>query len=382
MKTFLFIACLLAAGLLPEGQDYVRHQEQVVVFIATAFIARLVFKKFGIFAALFYSWVCIRAVIFFASPDSPVAAQGRDVEIAFDSLTSRAFLLTNIVTLWLCLFPYRAIIPALKAVLAVETLGVILRGLFGRGPWYMLDVGSLDGVLIAMLYGACCLRPELLSWKLDTRKRMSGNIYSFWIDFCFVTLPIIAVFMTKSSVGIGVLLAIISLVAAFNKNVRLPVAVFVMSLVVFAAYYLGGQLFDQSGRFESWTMALDWFERNVHQWKGAGTGVYWAQSDLIATNWIFHHGGHGNKHVFNMMHNDFLQVMFENGYYGLSLMLCTWVQAIYRSIQKPWLFASICSLGIVCFFDSFLRMPFAAMCLGLLMALALHKKNIPVRIET
>jgi hypothetical protein len=294
----------------------------------------------------------------------------------------------TLVTVLIVLFPKKAIVPALKSVLMLNSIAMILRTVFGRGPFYMMDSTSMDGTLVAMLWGVANLIPEQKNWTYERYKGLVGSWWGFFGDACTVFLPLIAVVLSKSSMAYGTLAAMFVGYALAQPGKRF-IFYSITALILWVGYAnLGHMFLDDSGRIQTWKETWTYFEKGmpietgkdghlervwvqqVDQLRGAGTGTYWVHSD-----WIAHINNRNNHPVFNTLHNDPFEILFEGGWIALTLLALLCLTALARAANRPWLFATVAGICALSFGQMFLRLPFTALCIGLVFKLALSRKE-------
>lgn len=97
-----------------------------------------------------------------------------------------------------------------------------------------------------------------------------------------------------------------------------------------------------SGRIEAWTTYMDWWEHFANPVWGLGTGA--AEWVIPFISWK--PDATALAQTMNLMHNDWLQIVFDTGLVGLlsSLIIYTW--ALYRLWPKPQYFATAVAFGV------------------------------------
>lgn len=179
---------------------------------------------------------------------------------------------------------------------------------------------SVDAMLIAIMY------PSIL-------KFINDHIEEFVFKVVLMIIPIVAIFTAKGSVGIGGLsLALFILYArpGFYKFLLLPISLFTLY------YFIDPLLFSDSLRFVCWRWSMHWWWDNANHWIGTGMGTFSVLGPYIQSitqqqigNWYIE------------MHNDWLQLLFEFGYIGLSVVLSFVTYVIYKARHDRHLLASI-----------------------------------------
>jgi hypothetical protein len=110
-------------------------------------------------------------------------------------------------------------------------------------------------------------------------------------------------------------------------------------------FVLGSKFLGDSGRYHVWKMALSFWEFNASRsWLigvlGFGPGTYGFFGPAVQS-------ATGGSTIFPWLHNEYLQVLFENGIVGLSLVLILLSTALYKTRKNPCLFAQISTFAFV-----------------------------------
>lgn len=118
-------------------------------------------------------------------------------------------------------------------------------------------------------------------------------------------------------------------------------------LLTLPALYIGYQrlniFFDGNGRYEMWKVLLNAWHEHIPIWTGTGIGS-WEWIGIF----LYRQPNDGVHYLWP--HNDFLQMLFEGGIIGLSLMIAVIIQAMYRLRFKTKLIAAF---GYVLFMYSY-----------------------------
>lgn len=147
----------------------------------------------------------------------------------------------------------------------------------------------------------------------------------------FICWPIMiaGILATKSSTGIaGVGVAIAAML--FQKfNIRKFICIvtpLTILIVIFSYLYLGEDLLFHSGRKYVYANAWMFYQTYINPWLGAGTGTFttWGVASQKLAKF---------PEIWTWLHNDYLEVLFENGIVGLVLCLGTYFYLI-RSLFR------------------------------------------------
>jgi hypothetical protein len=222
----------------------------------------------------------------------------------------------------------------------------------GGAPWTRMGVSgnsSMNGCLIALTLPIALHRLG----KGVAPKAMQGVM---------LALALVAIFATQASIPVGVL----ALITFYSATWWLaPMSLSVIAL----GYFLDPAFLSSSGRFQGWSMITKWWWESGHILTGWGTG---------AGAVIFNEQRQANpafKHMAIWAHNDFLQVLFDNGVAGLLAMLAVMLAAMIHSYARPWLFKSIIAYAATMFFNFPLHVPIHASVGACLLWLAFRGKR-------
>ncbi len=227
---------------------------------------------------------------------------------------------------------FELIVPILGVIAIGDASAMIVRALLhiGEFQWNMqgywvLTNGSLDASFIALM------SPVVY--------RFSSNIK---LKVFFVSILLLAILLAKSNTGFCVLIMILLTNCLMHKEFKLffqLLFAFIISLFPIG-YYLGPKLLNHNGRFNNWKLMMGYWNDHINHWIGSGPGTYWPLSQIVQ----IHKDG---DNVWPWMHNDFLQVLFEQGIVGLALVLFLYFTMLYKAFDKPMLFSMILGFGAV-----------------------------------
>ncbi len=231
----------------------------------------------------------------------------------------------TVFALILCSIQVRGWMLSTIANLTILSCVLMLINKFRVGaPWGLNFNSSMDGTLIAIAY------PVVLYWV--------SRVSKIWIRIFYILFPIIMVFVSKSSVGIGGIclgLAIIYMRARW-KFIIIPIILFLIAL------YINPALLDENGRVKCWVWSMNWWWGNANHWFGTGLGTYGLIGPYIqivtGNNMI---NGTLMENYYYEMHNDWLQLVFELGYIGLAAGLLLLRDLMRKSWDRPHFFASV-----------------------------------------
>lgn len=141
-----------------------------------------------------------------------------------------------------------------------------------------------------------------------------------------LALAIIAAVLSKSSIAYGLVFAQVTFIVIRNAYwylMPLPPL-----LGIWAYMILGGELLNDSNRIRTWKFFMDYWKYENH-WLGTGAGTFAIFSSTIQTV-----KGNFDNAWWIWLHNDWLQILFEHGYIGLSLYVSLFVLAVYKLFRR------------------------------------------------
>jgi hypothetical protein len=229
--------------------------------------------------------------------------------------------------------------PAYKKLHLVAYLGllnsflVLGHGYFYGGFYGMLNNHSFDATFIACCYPIIAFIPSVNLNKISIKEYI-------WIFIC-AFVPLIAIIKVGQSSAYAVLFtSMAAYILSHKKSILLSISTILVGLF-FSIYRLKDTAFEGSGRFGVWDSSIILFNDMDSKISGFGIGTAeW----MIPFSQIRANGGKFPSDFFTWMHNDYLQVLFEQGYIGLILLIIICINSIYKSYKLPWLFSTVIAL--------------------------------------
>lgn len=227
--------------------------------------------------------------------------------------------------------------------LATAYLGSDQMGLFGNA--------SMNGMMIVATYPLLVMRPERNLYYNKSLRDLTNYSYTILKDLACILIPILAVAFSKAHVPIFGMALFWVLFLFFQFQLRIKTSSLISILIsvtgffVISIHYLSSDAFHDNGRFEMWKMAFKGWDRfNPLFGSGQGTAFMWIpsfqeDSGLNQNNW------------FIWMHNDWLQILFEQGILGFGLAVIAYGFVISRSFQRPYLVTSVLLYGAMALFN-------------------------------
>lgn len=161
------------------------------------------------------------------------------------------------------------------------------------------------------------------------------SAFKGWIKYTYLGLLIFSVFVNQGSTPYFVALAIFAPIALRETWHKKWLIFSVPAIAIAALATQREKLFDSTGRVEKWKMFMQWWVDNDTALTGTGTGSF--------PNLALQIQG-GTNDIFMYMHNEYLQVIFEQGWFGFSLCFVTAISLLIKAWPRPWLFSTYMGL--------------------------------------
>lgn len=317
-----------------------RLETFLVIIPITFIILFKIGKKYHPIIALFWAYVVLSGIFigFFPTKEGIYG----DLQIRIDQVAPQSALLAILVPLFVMILKRDSIRFLIFLFELLALLNSILVIFLGRGIFFAY---SFDLTFIAMVYPSILFRPEI--YIVDKKTGIiNTDLASFIYEILLVTLPAIAMIVRPSSTP--TIMIAMSLTAYFILTRRSLSFLLVLPVIVSVGVLLSGVDFlSSNGRFEMWEYFFNWWNVWANQWIGTGTGSFQWIGPFMQINEQFK-----TDSTFHFMHNEYLQILFEQGVIGFSLFLFSIYIAIKRSVQTPWVLASIVAI-CVCFLTQF-----------------------------
>ncbi len=242
------------------------------------------------------------------------------------------------------------ILNTLALLCFISSVVILVKKALGLPVYFFMNNAAADASMIAVLYPLLALRDW---WPLHS---------NVWLSRLAYATPIVAVGVSGSTTGaVALALAAISWCVASRKD-GMAVFAWVASSVT-AVCALAGALifssdgfFSDSGRYATWARSIDWWWANASVSWGSGTGRFYVLGPKIQ---ILEYcrampqacdpepTGAALRNLFSFMHNDYLQILFEQGAVGLCLFLAISIIAMRKCLDRPWLFSALFTYGMI-----------------------------------
>lgn len=295
---------------------------------------KLVMPKLGTAAALLFAYAVINGAWFWIwknnryinlgvmDPESGVMIQD-----AYTQLAVRHFASDGVAKLLIVLFPILFFLndreklcfwgSRLSATFCISTIGMVFYSLFFEPNWCRA-INSCGGSLS---------NPSMNSSLLVVTLPFLLALTRGWVRWLCLILAVAAVFISKGSIGVGLLAAMACLYALRFGYWKL---LYLGALSIAAGRLIYGPvMFNSGNRWDTWVFLMGkWFQnaKNYPFGMGYGTfGVFSANLQLAEghdTNWWIR------------MHNDWLELLFTLGFVGLALSVLVYLTALLRFFAR------------------------------------------------
>lgn len=175
---------------------------------------------------------------------------------------------------------------------------------------------------------------------------MNASFLAMLSPLCgpYGALFIIPIFYCQSSVGMIAFGVAWACYLLLRHRKYLPA----LALLAVPPFFIQDFTAD-SGRYAIWRLGFKYWASEGHRWFGLGPGAtrFLLPYSQVKYGWIPH-----TKEIWIWFHNDFAQVMFEQGIIGMISLLLIVVSAIYLSYRKNQkLLPTVLAMGVVGFFN-------------------------------
>lgn len=330
-----------------QNPNLFRTQAQIGLLFAAFTLSIVVFKRWRFLTAgiVFFIFAAM-AIMTFASSTSKAEWQVSMAAVSFAWLVSISLSMATVSKKSL-----DNIFEALAWVEIVTCCILITKWALGLDPYVWMNNHSADAAMVAVLYPVLNFRPN---------RFQSGKLW--WSRFT-AALPILAVVVAGSSTGLAAMLVMVTTYFWFHrqKPAFLIVGFLLIVTTLPGILFLRHSLMTDSGRFATWGLMMRYWWENVNVWVGSGSGSFFLLGPAVQKV-----NGWPDGSLFAYMHNDFLQVLFEQGILGLAAFIVFCLVICRQSIDKPWLFSALFTYGFTMLTQFPLRM-FASALIGALL---------------
>lgn len=315
---------------------YLNLTKSFFVQTLAGFICILLFLSFIVYKKT--DWLIATSFLYFSISPLPQMILTADFNpnfndqaiLTFQAIISQGILYFILTTLFIIFFKNTKMLERLFLVFGLlNSLVIIYKYLSGQPAWFLFNNPAIDASFMA------CIIPLALKRHLT------------------LAVPLaIACLLTDSSSGVaGVMIALTVYYLSPKKILYgLLAASVALSFGILTQGY--NKLLDSSGRFYVWDLGMKFWTTSVNHLFGAGTGTWAVYGPTLQVMEAMRNKA---SHVdgFFWMHNDPLQILFENGFIGLMLVIfvaCRTVWLLRHNKMLASCFVTFVSL-------SFIQMP-------------------------
>ncbi len=183
------------------------------------------------------------------------------------------------------------------------------------------------------------------------------------IRLVYAALCITAFLLANNSMGFAVFGAVVAAKCFqemyFRQRYALLVLMVALPCLVGCVGYLneGIEFFNHSGRFDVWALVGNWWYKFADKLSGTGVGTAYA---LVP--WIQYQANPGaaRHDSFIWLHNDWFQLLVEEGFVGLLSYLALYIVCLKRAFKSAYLFPCMIGLGVCALANYPFRLPIHA----------------------
>ncbi len=215
--------------------------------------------------------------------------------------------------------------------LGLEFLAIVESVLilaFGHG---VFNPDSLGATYIAAIYPIMLFKPSCKNNRTQRDKILDVIKLLVWTN-----LPAAAIIYSKAATPFFMLIGSMTVYFLFTR--RSLAAMAITSVLATVGLITQGHHFTLSrGRWEAWKLFMDWWLEHGNRWTGTGLGTFYVLGPVIQP---------GDAGQYLYLHNEYLQILFELGIIGLFLFLFLGLVMTVRSLNRPWLIATLAGVSI------------------------------------
>lgn len=324
--------------------DLWRGQAYIGLCAISFYVGFLIAKRHHWATGALIAYSLVSALTVF---QSPLAVYSGMLQIRVDQSSGQAFAQLLGISLVGLLVPVSAIGFIAKTLCGFGVLNCMVVIARGYGLW---NASTFDAGVIAMMLPLLSVYVYfLLGWK--------------WA--ALVTLLVIAAIgRGGGSTAYFVLAGAVAIFFAIELKLKkaIPAALTTSAAVLLIGRHNnpGNAFFDSNGRAPTWDLIMsDWWS-TANVWLGTGTGTF---------EWRALASQNRTTNVFFCMHNDYLQILYEQGIVGFSLFAITAAVVFSRLRAVPALAASMVGFAVLMLSQSPLRFFITQCCAAFLVVL-------------
>lgn len=291
--------------------DLWRFPNFIFILLMLCFVSFKIAKKTNLIAGVASFYTFFSALFVYALSS---VRYGQQFQFYMNTVAARAFMQSIVSVFFLYTIENTAILWALFE-LASYVNSLLM--LFGYGITRILSFNATFAAITVPLI-----------WFKPSSMKFPYSLIMF--------LPIAAIIKAGGSTPIFVCIAGFLGMAIASKRWNFVFPSIILPLIA-GMFLERDQLLNSNERVERWKTFMSWWIDHNDKILGTGSGTFEWLGPIIERR-------DSNAYVF--MHNEYLQILFEQGIVGLALFLIVFYVAARRSFKTPWLFASLCSVSV------------------------------------
>jgi O-antigen ligase len=349
--------------LVPQDMHWIL-QDFLFLISLSIFISFKLYGKFHFTIGLLYLSLMVSGLfICFFTPLTHYQIYSPEVKNSACEFVALSLIGINFLAIFFLLLRPKLNNDLLKMFIALAIIDHVLM-IFNHHYWIMGNHAADATFLV-------CILPLILYYAGD------------WKWNLLLTSILIQILLSKSITGISAtgLLMVVFCFLKFGKRslfATLPILLLgiILSNIFMHSYHDIGviagnnSLTNDNGRFKLWEVSFDYFRRNFYPYFGSGPGTFYTWGIVLQNS--THEFDNGQ---FFWVHNEWLQILFENGIVGLSLVISIFITALYRLRKNIYLFTSLFLFGYISLTQNPLRQPISALFIGWLTFNAFTKED-------
>jgi hypothetical protein len=178
-----------------------------------------------------------------------------------------------------------------------------------------------------------------------------------WKEFLCGIVMVLAIVLTKSSTGLGTIGIAVAFIALqelkFKKWIYWMVPI-TLGICAFGHFFIGHELLNDNDRLPIFKTIFSFYKTYANPFIGAGTGSFTVWGDVAQR--VAHDGSPNYFNIFIWLHDEPLEILFENGIIGLGLVLAVYILALAKTFRrKEMIFSMLCIYGFTSLTEQPLR---------------------------
>lgn len=296
--------------------DIWRIQSVAGFTLLTLFFGYKILKKSNLNTALLFLYCSVSAIFLFQTNFNVYGALHPRIEAS----SANSFLRLIMLAALMLMTPKNKNDNLIRIVKTLSLIESILVLTFGYG---FMNAGSMSVTAIAITYP--------LMWVAKNKNKT--------LNFIYYVTPIASIISLGGTTAYACLFASSLVWGLYRRSIKEKLITLACTLIIplTGALLIGKDVLESYDRFQVWQIFMNWFHANANIWTGTGTGTFeWIGPAILDRT----------KGVYLFMHNEYLQVLFEQGVIGFALMILVMIQCVHLARKRPAILASIAALSV------------------------------------